>query len=217
MLTSTKNTDMHTMDMLVYGPAGSGKTRLAATLNKPLIISAEAGLLSLREYDLPVYEVKGMADMNGAYEEALKGDYEWIVIDSLSELSENCLTEAKASNNDGRQAYQEMADKMISMIRDFRDMPKNVYMTAKQDKVKDEITGAILFGPMTEGQRLAKALPYLFDEVFVLHNYKNDDGEIDRSLQTERDNQYDAKDRSGALDFWEPADLGKIQAKILGA
>lgn len=216
MLTSTKDAECHYIKALVHGPSGAGKTRLSATIESPLIISAEAGLLSLRDYDLPVWTVKSLADMEGAYSEALKDCYKWVVLDSISEIAEVCLSEEKKETKDGRKAYGEMQDVMSSLIRTFRDIPKNVYMSAKQEKVKDEITGALLFGPSAPGVKMAQSLPYFFDLVFALHNWKNEDGIIERALQTQRDAQYEAKDRSGALDYFEPADLGAIERKILG-
>ena len=54
---STKQTVEH-INCLVYGEAGIGKTTLCATAPSPLIISAEAGLLSLKKHDIPVYEIK---------------------------------------------------------------------------------------------------------------------------------------------------------------
>jgi hypothetical protein len=215
MLTSTADTEAHFIKVLVHGPSGAGKTRLAATVNKPLIISCESGLLSLREYDLAVWKVSRMEDLQGAYQEALKPEYEWIVLDSISEIAEVCLAEEKRLNKDARKAYGEMQDTMGALVRSFRDLPKHVYMSAKQAKLKDEVTGAMLYSPDVPSARLANGLPYFFDEVFALHSWKNDEGIVERSLQTTRDNQYDAKDRSGSLDFWEEADLGKIQKKIL--
>ena len=59
-LTSTKQAAaLHGLKLTVYGPAGSGKTTLCATTGAPtVILSAEAGLLSLRHTDIPVIEVK---------------------------------------------------------------------------------------------------------------------------------------------------------------
>jgi hypothetical protein len=37
-----------------------------------------------------------------------------------------------------------------------------------------------------------------------------------RVLQTSRDNQWEAKDRSGALDFYEAPSLAAIAAKVRG-
>lgn len=216
MLTSTKDEKTTFIKVLVHGPAGAGKTRLAATVEKPLIISAESGLLSLRDYTLPVWKVENLEGMRGAYEEAKKDDYKWIVLDSISEIAEVCLAEEKKNNKDARKAYGEMQDVMTALIRSFRDLPKHVYMSAKQEKIKDEVSGAILFGPSAPGQKIPQAMPYFFDLVFALHNWKNEEGIIERALQTQRDTQYEAKDRSGRLDFFEPADLGAIERKILG-
>ncbi len=38
---------------LVYGQAGAGKTSLIPTLPNPIILSAEAGLLSIADASLP--------------------------------------------------------------------------------------------------------------------------------------------------------------------
>lgn len=215
MLTSTNNVDTQYIKVIVHAPAGAGKTRLCATVESPLIISAEGGLLSLREHNLPAYVIKSMDDMKGAYQEAMKPEYKWICIDSISEIAEILLADLKSKKADARQAYGEMNDTMVAMVRSFRDLDKHIYMTAKQDKVKDEVTGAMLYSPGAPGKQLSQALPYLFDEVFALQTWKDEQGVMQRALQTQRDNQYDAKDRSGALAFAEPADLGFIQNKIL--
>ena len=56
---------------------------------------------------------------------------------------------------------------------------------------------------------------YLFDEVFALRVEKDAEGNPSRWLQTGADLQYSAKDRSGALNLFEPADLGAIAMKIM--
>jgi hypothetical protein len=88
-------------------------------------------------------------------------------------------------------------------------------MAAKQGKTKDEMTGAVMFGPSAPGQKIAEALPYFFDIVLALHNWKDDEGNYKSAFQTRRDTQYEAKDRSGALAPAELANLGAIRAKIL--
>lgn len=216
-ITNTKDMSTRFIKVLAHGPAGSGKTRLCGTTGgKPLIISAEAGLLSLRGQDLDVAEIKNMNDLKGVYEFLLTDTkYDWVCLDSISEIAEVVLAEEKGNTKDPRKAYGEMNDIMTKLIRLFRDLPKNVYMSAKQSKIKDDVTGGMFFGPSAAGQTIANALPYFFDEVFALHVWKDNEGNIQRGMQTQRDNQYDAKDRSGALDFVEPHSLKVVYDKIM--
>ena len=216
---STKDISAGSVKMLVHGPAGSGKTRLCATTGgKPLIISAEAGLLSLNGHDLDVWEIKSINDLREAYAFLLKDTkYDWVCIDSISEIAEVCLAEEKRDNKDPRKAYMTMGDTITEMIRAFRDLPKNIYMSSKQDRVKDDTTGAVFFGPSAPGQKIAASLPYFFDLVMCLHTWKDADGVVKTALQTQRDTQYEAKDRSGKLAQLEKTDLAHIKSKVLGS
>tara|TARA_R110002012_G_scaffold157836_1_gene319110 strand:+ start:124 stop:291 length:168 start_codon:yes stop_codon:yes gene_type:complete len=46
-LQSTNTVSARNLKLLVYGQAGAGKTSLIPTLPKPVILSAEGGLLSI--------------------------------------------------------------------------------------------------------------------------------------------------------------------------
>ena len=61
---STNTITANGLKVLVYGQAGAGKTTLIKTLPKPLILSAEGGLLSLRKENLPFIEIKNMLKSN---------------------------------------------------------------------------------------------------------------------------------------------------------
>lgn len=204
---------------LVYGGAGAGKTCLCATAPNPVIISAEAGLLSLRSHDLPVIEVHSIADLQEAYRFVSNAEeakaFQWVCLDSLSEIAEVVLADEKARTKDPRKAYGELSDQMMALVRAFRDLPgRNVYMSAKMERAKDEVTGAMLYTPSMPGQRVGQALPYLFDEVFVLRVERDAEGKPSRWLQTQTDLQYIAKDRSGALAMFELPDLTSVATKI---
>ena len=206
--------------VMTYGVAGAGKTMLCATTGgSPVVISAEAGLMSLRRYDLPCISVATIADVHEAYTFLLQSQegkqFNWICLDSISEIAEVVLAAEKKANKDPRAAYGALSDQMMDLLRSFRDMPdRNVYMSAKLERVKDEQTGAVMFGPSMPGQRLAQSIPYLFDEVFVLRAEKDQEGKLQRWLQTQPDFTYTAKDRSGSLDMFELPDLAAIAAKI---
>ena len=214
---STKDIENQYIKVLVHGPSGSGKTRLCGTTGgKALIASAEAGLLSLRDKDVDFWEVSNINDLRDVYMFCLQDTkYDWICIDSISEIAEVVLSDEKKKSKDARKAYMEMGDIMHEMIRCFRDLPKNIYISSKQDKIKDDVSGQVFFGPSTPGQKTAASLPYFFDLVCAIHTWKHEDGTMKCVLQTQRDNQYEGKDRSGCLDFTEEPNLSAIYAKIM--
>ena len=211
---------------LVYGRSAIGKTRLMATMPKiqvkdgghGIVISAEAGMLSLRDTPIPVIEIKELDDLNRAldYLSGPAGKHFWhIGLDSISEIAEKVLSNAKASTKDGRKAYGDLADQMWAVIREFRDIKgKNVIMTAKAEFNKDE-NGVTRWGPSMPGKQLSQGLPYYFDFVFAYATFRGAGGEH-KSLQTCMDMTYEAKDRSGKLSFFEFPDLEQIFNKIYG-
>ena len=206
--------------MLIYGAAGSGKTVTCATSKQPtLIISTEAGLLSIKDAPktIQIVECSTRADI----EEVLdylraKKPPPWVCIDSVSEIAEVVLAEELQKTKDPRKAYGELAVIMTTLIKSFRDLNTNVVMTAKLDRIKDDMTGALIYGPGMPGQKMGQALPYFFDLVGALRVDKDNEGRLVRSLQTNRDGQWDAKDRSGKLDIFEKPSLAEIHNKILG-
>lgn len=212
---NTKDIPQPKVKILVHAPAGAGKTRLSATVPNNIVLSAEAGLLSLRDESIDTVAIKSLDDLREAHS-FLASDkkYEWVTLDSISEIAETVLAAEKKKAKDVRQAYGEMQEIMTSLIRSFRDLDKNVYFSAKQERTKDEITGGFIYSPSAPGTKVGASLPYFFDECFALHTWRDEEGNLQRRLQTQRDNQYEAKDRSGALDFYEVADLGKIYQKI---
>lgn len=220
LTTTSQAAVLHGVKILVYGKAGLGKTTLCATAPTPIILSAEAGLLSLRHHNIPVIEIKTIEDLQEAYqwatESAESNQYATVCIDSLSEIAETVLLNAKRTAKDPRQAYGELLERMGVTVRSFRDLSgKHVYMSAKQEAVKDEMAGVTMYAPSMPGSKLGGQLPYLFDEVFRLGLGRTQDGTEYRYLQTRPDFQSDAKDRSGALDAMEQPNLTHIFNKIL--
>ena len=205
--------------LLVYGQAGAGKTSLIKTLPKPIVLSAEAGLLSLQSADLPYIEISSMESLHEAYEFLTGPDaaqFESVALDSISEIAEVVLGHEKKIAKDPRQAYGAMQEQMAEIIRLFRDLPnKHVYMSAKLEKATDEM-GRILYAPSMPGNKAGQSLPYFFDEVLALRVEKDADGSTQRALMCDSDGLWNAKDRSGRLEAWEAPDLGEIIRKIGG-
>jgi hypothetical protein len=206
--------------VLGYSEAGNGKTRLCGTAPGPLIISAEAGLLSLKKEfpNTPAWEIETVEDLNQAYQDVQRERNVYTVcLDSITEIAERILANAKKQVKDPRQAYGEVLEKTTMVIRAYRDLPNfNVYMTAKCEPLKDEMSGAVKWGPMMPGSKLGPALPYYFDEVFYLGVGKDAQGNKFRYLQTQPSLTHHAKDRSGRLAEFEPPDLTHVFKKVLG-
>lgn len=213
---NTSDLDAHYLKVLVYGNPKVGKTTLVKTLPNPIVLSAEAGLLSLKGEDVEFIKIKKYSDMEDGYR-YIKDNmdkYDWVVIDSISDVAETVLADMKDQYKDGRQAYGETNDIVLQMIKAYRNLDINIYFSAKMEKSQDASTGGMIFAPSMPGRKMTQDLPYLFDEVFVLHNFKDENGKTQRAFQTSGDNKYIAGDRSGQLDMAEPADLSVIYNKI---
>jgi len=219
-LKSSGDVAANQLRVLVFGQAGGGKTSLIPTLPSPVVLSAEGGLLSISGSNVPYVEVTNVAILQEVYqwltESAEAAQFESVALDSISEIAEVVLANEKTTAKDPRQAYGALQDVMGAVIRSFRDLPgKHVYFTAKLEKSQDEM-GRMLYSPSMPGAKLGQQLPYHFDEVLALRVEKDSEGNTVRYLQCHSDGLWTAKDRSGRLDPWEPADLGHVIKKIQG-
>ena len=217
---STKDVHTNGIKLVLYGASGTGKTVMGSTAPNPIFISAEKGLLSLASKDIPYIEVKSLKSLDEAYKYVIKSEYDSIIIDSLSEVTQTVLDQTKKTmilesqtgKIDARQAYGKIAESIGNMIRNFRDIDgKNVVFIAKERKMENE-DGSITFEAYLPGQVLPFDLPYLVDEVLCLQISKK--GE--RFLQTQPDRKRICKDRSDKLDEFEHPDLTAIFNKIKG-
>lgn len=226
---NTKEMAQGALKFLIYAEPGAGKTSLARTIKEPtVIVSAEAGLLPLKDHDIDVLDIsqddegnmipkeKRVDRIMEIYKflctEEAKKKYKWVFIDSITEISQNMSEKLKLEfpdKKDGFSRWGEYSDRMRSMIKAFRDLPHyNVVMVALSVNEKDEnarrVTSVDVSG------KIGDQLPAYFDEVFYI--WVSSEGE--RKLQTFKTDTMDAKDRSGMLDKYEVADLSVIAAKI---
>lgn len=219
--------------LVVYGKSKVGKTSLIATCANPLIISAERGLLSLRNNpatrNTPVIEIHGMTEFNEVFEWCSKSNdakkFNSFALDSITEIAELCLGEekakaiakAKGGKVNNFEPYMELGTQIMAILRGFRDMPaKHVLFIAQEEFDKDEQTGLSVYRPVLPGRQLTRQLPYTFDEILQINRFTTPEGQPYNMLRTTSDAQNVAGDRSGKLDIWEPADIGYIINKILG-
>lgn len=201
-------------NILVYAPAGVGKTTLAALAPKPMVISVEGGLSCLRKLkpwqdklDIKTYPVDGFTDLNDIYEylRDYGHDRETVVIDTLTETQKKSMdgilddpnrdTEKYPRDKPILQDYGRNTQQMRKLIRAFRDLPMNVIFTSHDMENKDDETGAVQIMPSLTPKLATDVIGYV-DVVGYL--YVADD-EGTRKMLTQPKGKWTAKDRFGML------------------
>ena len=215
---NTSNIETQGINALVYGQSGCGKTYQIQSLEDCLILSAEDGLLSLKGTNIEYIDISSLQDLREAYSFIQKSKdatrYQTIAIDSISEVAERILQDEKKRLKDARAAYLVMQDSVIDVIRSFRSIKKNIYVTAKIEKIQDDV-GRVMFAPSSPGTKLSNLLPYHFDEVFALKS-EVIEKTTERFFICGNDQNYVAKDRSGILNHIENLSINEIFKKIRG-
>lgn len=219
---TTQGAGLRGIRALVYGKAGIGKTFLSTTCQAPFIIATEPGLLSLRRYNIPYVRATTVSELIAVAEWIAKDpqaqQFKTFFIDSLSETLEILLASERlrVGQKEPRKAYNELVIAAVDLLRRFMDIPgPNFIFTAKEDYSQDD-AGAMMYRAKFPGKAMGVEAPYFFDEVWQLHLYRAADGKDYRALRCHPTNQHEAKDRSGALDPIEPANLEHIFNKING-
>lgn len=170
--------------VLMYAHHGWGKTSQAAnyqkTLGKGFIISGESGLSSIRSAGIDylpfssfdgrhdpannVYSFKGICEMMTTKEFKDAG-YQWIMVDSLTELSDLALAHVEAQHKgekNGFKVWGDYASLLIGACKWVRDLPYHVVVTALAKEESND-NGEIEYWPMVKGSAVQKQLPGIFD------------------------------------------------------
>jgi len=206
--------------ILVYGMAGAGKTTLAKTApGKVLVISAEAGLLSIKDANnVEAIEVKEASEVMELHNALKSGalQYDTVCLDSVSEISEILLTWEKSRSKDPRMAYGNVQESVTNLMRAFRDLNMHVLFLCKEDVVNDD--GVLRHAPKMVGTKLGESITYFFDEVLALRIIEDQDEDgknvQTRWLQTTYGQGYKAKDRSGKLEAFEKPNITALIEKL---
>jgi hypothetical protein len=219
--------DRPSLNMLIYGAYGAGKTLLAGSadavpeMQRVLFIDIEGGTFTLHHKypNTDVVRVTDWPQLRQIYDELRAGihtQYRTIVIDSLSEANlmnmdqtmRDLVTKKPERNEDVPDIREWLINQKqtVRFVRRFRDLPVSVIFTAlvKEDKIK--ATGNIMSSPQLPGQ-LSGRIPALFDEVFYLYVKKiklpgepeEAKAQDHRLLLTGQTETVRAKDRSGQL------------------
>lgn len=216
---------------LVIGPAGIGKTSLLRTIpegHNVCVLSAEAGLLCVRDLvrsgQVEGFEIGSMQDMTDALNhlatnKEAKAKYQWVMIDSLTEIAGRCVEAMQKkypSKSDSFGLWGEYNDQITAIVKGFRDLKQyNVVFTCLPQTEKDE-QKRMFYGPSISGKGIKERLTSYFDLV-LFYTKVTIEGSEERVFITEDYERRPAKDRSGMLNtpFEEPS-LSTVFNKIMG-
>lgn len=210
-------------NILLYGLAGAGKTPVAATAPAPIIVSSEPGLKSLQRYRLPYVIARNYKEAFEIHKWVIGSNecrqFQTVFFDSVSALSENILLEEKRKSLDPRKFSPATTAAAMEIVHLYLSIQnKHVVMTCKATEVRDAITGALTVEPFAVVPKLGPMLPYHFDDVLYLSRHRdNATGTETAALRCRTNDHCVARNRSGMLDLWEPADISHVIRKSNGA
>lgn len=213
----------------VYGQAAVGKTPLAKTVSRPLIIGTEDGFGTIADANIPLIRVRDTATMKGMQQwlrvPANTANYDWIILDSASNLTQLIFTEITETmkSNDPRKFYGELQDRIIPFLETIFKLDKNVLVTFWQGEQSNAMGIFQRYIPTVKGQSIGNYCMHFFDVTLhmALHQVQQQqaDGTVQNItlpyLQAREFNAIFARDRHCKLDNYEPADLTHIYNKLL--
>ena len=214
---------------LIYGPAGVGKTPIIASAPRPLLLSIEPGLLSMRNSDVPTtlaHDAKAIDDFfKWFFNSNETKAYDTLGIDSASYMASVYLlaatrgTSKQGNKKHGMAAYGEMADNVMEHLRTlFYVKEKHVYLICKEEIA--DVDYQSLRRPYFPGNVLNTDLPYLYDFILRLGKYNSIPGAPPGehlAFQCVGNMNVLARNRTGNLNEYEPPNFSDLVNKAMSA
>lgn len=209
------------VNILVYGDSGTGKTVLGGTAPNALFLSTEQGTISAKRQGskAKVWRIMKWEDLEEAFKwlrDNPDHGFEWVVLDSVTKMQEqlkrDVLEKRVQKRGDSDEDIPEIADhqkfqnKFKRFITAFVELPVNVLFTATTMRREDE-EGEDLVLPNIDGKGYAIA-NYACAEMDVVGYYgvskgnKKNNGETIRRFVAQSTPPYFAKDRYDVLGKW---------------
>lgn len=200
---NTKDTTNDGVKVLLYANSSFGKTtQLGTLLGKTLILSAESGLLVLKDKDIDVIDIDSIQTLGEVYVAIVNVElvYDNVCLDSLTEIGEMIVKELEQDDYYGDPTnafplWKEYSKRMTSICKKFRDLKGvNVVLTSLCEPV--EANGSMKYLPQIPAKKAQTKLVSLFDEVY----YGTIDKDGNRVIHTKASNIFDAKSRANVAD-----------------
>lgn len=205
-----------TMNILLYGPGGTGKTVNACSAPGPILVGNAEGESALRFArgkwgDDKIHEkaITCAKDLDDIFVHVREGCEErTLVIDSVGEVYQRLVEELAGSGRASLQNYGDVNTKIERFVRAIKDLPINVVLIAHEQL--DEDDGASIKRPATGGKKLPEKLVAAVDVVgYCAVIPESDDTPRRYVAQLVEANGRRAKDRSGALGKLRDVDLSE--------
>lgn len=213
----TVDEQTNTVNMIIFGDSGVGKTRLCGSaslvpeMSPVLFLDIEGGVSSLKYLypDISVIRILTFPQLQSVYDALFEGKhpYKTVIVDSLTETQKfgmyNIMERAQIKDPDrdpdlpGIGEWGKNTEQIRRFVRAFRDIPNvNTIFTALRmdDKNKLGVTTTL---PSLSG-KLAREVSALVDEVLYMY-VKNLGGSYERLLLAQKTEEIVAKDRSDNL------------------
>lgn len=222
------------INMLIYGDSGVGKTVLCGTGEKGLILGLESGAISAgRQHstaDLwPVTSWKDVEDCFLYLREGAHRDYKWCHIDSLTDMQEKLLRHILDTENEKNasrdldipaiQDHQKWQNMLKRFVNDFNDLPMNVCYTAlemrRENEEAEDIVLPLILGKDYQISQTVCGKMHVVGRMSKKVVGSGDERKTQRRIQFESIPPYFAKDRFDCLPrFMANPTIPKIQGLI---
>jgi hypothetical protein len=200
---------------IVYGPAGTGKTPIINSAPRPVLLATEPGLLSMRNSEVPTWIAPTKDKIDEFFKwfelsaEAKK--FDTLAVDSVSQMCEIALNDAKKRIKHGLQQYGDMADYIAPYLERLYFMPeKHMYLICKE-----EVQDSGYRRPYYPGKQLAIQIPHRYD--CIIRVAKVPIPNLGEQTAFQCNGTYDvmARNRTGDLADFEPPHFGEIVKKVM--
>jgi hypothetical protein len=227
------------LKVLGWGQPGSGKTYFYREFPAPrYLFDFDGGYITLRGCDIEfdLYQdawdqIQGGKLVNSAWDIFEKKLQEFakdlpfasVCLDSITALELSIMEKLQKLNpsmENGRKKraptlpdYQELIAVMKRLLIMFKNLPCNVYVTAHEQILQNELTKSINFLPRITGKNAPSELFSWFDEVYHFEPTE-EKGVMSYKVRTTPAKKHFAKSRWGCLDTYEEASFERILEKV---
>jgi AAA domain len=226
------------INMLVYGHSGVGKTVFAGSGSDTLLIGVESGLISAKRQGstAKAWPVKSWDDVERAYEylrDTPNHGFRWVGIDSITDMQEKLLRwildKAVAESRQTRdmdipaiQDHQKWQNMLKRFVNYFNDLPVNVLWTALEMKRESEegedIVLPLLLGKDYEISQIICGKMHVIGHMSDRVIKKGETEDIQRRIQFSHVPPYFAKDRYNCLPrYMLNPTLPKVESLIVNS